>query len=99
MVNLLSGDMRVERLLEDFEWERVGNKSSDPVLSRIAGEVSDEQFQRGGWARQTGKRERERTACDLLKLGQSLNDTDVAEVFSQPKTVATSRRMGLTLGV
>ena len=39
--NLSSEDMRV---LDRFEQERVANKSSDPVLSRIAGVTSDEQF-------------------------------------------------------
>ena len=36
--------MMVECVLERFEQERVANKSSDPVLSRIAGGTSDEQF-------------------------------------------------------
>ena len=31
---------------------------------------------------------------DLLKLGQSLNDSHVVERFSQPKTMVTARRTG-----
>ena len=42
--NLSSDDTEVACLLERSEQERVANKSSDPVLSRIAGETSDEQF-------------------------------------------------------
>ena len=42
--NLSSDNMRVECLLERFERERVANKSNGPVLNRIAGRVSDEQF-------------------------------------------------------
>ena len=36
--------MRVECLLDRFEREPVANKSNDPLLSRIAGWVPDEQF-------------------------------------------------------
>ena len=36
--------MRFLFLLERFERDRVANKSSDPVLCRIAGEMFDEQF-------------------------------------------------------
>ena len=36
-VNLSSVDMRVGRLLDRFERERVANTSNDPLLSRIAG--------------------------------------------------------------
>ena len=43
-VNLSSDDMRVECLLDRFERERVASKSNDPLLSRIAGWVPDEQF-------------------------------------------------------
>ena len=42
--NLSSDDMRVECFLDRFERERVANKSNDPLLSRIAGWVPDEQF-------------------------------------------------------
>ena len=42
--NLSSDDMRVECSLDRFERERVTSKSSDPLLSRIAGWVLDEQF-------------------------------------------------------
>ena len=42
--NLSSDDMRVECLLDLFERERVENKSNDPLLSRIAGWVPNEQF-------------------------------------------------------
>ena len=41
---------------------------------------------------------RSRVAHDLLKLGQSQNNVHVAETFSQPKTVATPSRLGLTPG-
>ena len=43
-VNLSSDDMRVVCLLERSERERVAIKSNDPVLSRIAGELCDQQF-------------------------------------------------------
>ena len=36
--------MGVGCLLERFERELVANTSTDPVLNRIAGSVSDEQF-------------------------------------------------------
>ena len=66
-VNLSSDDMRVECLLDRFERERVANKSNDPLLSRIAGWVPDEQFLEvaglDGPARC-------RVAYDLLKLGR-----------------------------
>ena len=42
---------------------------------------------------------RKRVACDLLKLGQSQNDLHIAKTLSQPKTVATPSRMGLTPGL
>ena len=95
-VNLSRDDMRVECLLDRFERERVANKSNDPLLSRIAGWVSDEQFLKiaglDGPARS-------RATYDFLKLGQSLNDIHVAETFSQPKTVTTPSCMGLTPGL
>ena len=40
-----------------------------------------------------------RVAYDLLKLGKSQNDVHIAETFSQPKTVATPSRVGLTPGL
>ena len=43
-VNFSSVDMRVECLLDRFERERVANTSNDPLLSRIAGWVPDEQL-------------------------------------------------------
>ena len=91
---LSSGDLRVECWLERFE--RVANKSHDPVSSRIAGWVSDEQFLEVAGLDGPARR---RVAFDLLKLGQSLNDIDVVEIFSRPETVATPSRMGLTLGL
>ena len=42
---------------------------------------------------------RSRAVYDLLQLVQSVNDMHVAEIFSQPKTVATSSRLGLTHGL
>ena len=95
-VNLSNDDMRVERLLERFDRERVADKSNDPVLNRIAGWVSDEQFlEVAGLDRPA----RSRVAYDLLKLVQSQNDIHISETFSPPKTVATPSRMGLTPGV
>ena len=95
-VNLSSDDMRVECLLDRFEWERVANTSNDFLLSRNAGWVLDEQFLKvaglDGPARC-------RVAYDLLKLGQSQNDVHIAEIFSQPKTGAAPGRMGLTHGL
>ena len=85
-------------LLERFDRERVQTKWSDHVLSRIAGEVSDEQFLEVAGAGLDGPA-RSRVAHDSSQLEQSLNDIHVAEIFSQPKTVATSSRMGLTLGL
>ena len=76
-----------------FERERVANKSNCPVLSRIAGWVFDEQFLEVACFDRSAK---SRVTYDLLKLEQSLNDTHIAETFSQPKTVATPSRMGLT---
>ena len=70
--------------------ERVANKWSDHVLKRIAREVSDEQFLEVAGLDGPA---RSRAAYDLLKLGQSLNDIHIAEIFCQPKTVATSSRM------
>ena len=79
-----------------LERERVANKANDPVLGRVAGWVSDEQFlEVAGFVGLARSRE----AYDLLKLGQSLNDIHVAEIFSQPKTVATPSRAGLTPGL
>ena len=66
------------------------------MLSRIAGWVSDEQFL--DVAGLDGPA-RNRVAYDLLKLAQSQNDIHVAEIFSQPKTLAMSSRMGLTPGL
>ena len=65
-VNLSSGDVRVECVLERYKLERVANTSSDPVLSRIAGEVSDEQFLEVAGLDGPA---RNRVAHDLLKLG------------------------------
>ena len=90
-------------LLERFHRERVQTKWSDHVLSRIAGEVFDEQFLEVAGAGLDGPA-RSRVAHDSSlahdssQLEQSLNDIHVAEIFSQPKTVATSSRMGLTPG-
>ena len=82
--NVSSDDMRVECLLDRFERERVASKSNDPLLSRIAGWVPDEQFlEVAGLDGPT----RRRVACDLLKLGQSQNDVHIVETFWQPKTV------------
>ena len=78
-VNLSSDDMRVDCLLERFERERVANKSNDPVLSRSAGWVSDEQFLEVAGLDGLARR---RVAYDLLKLGQSQNDVHIAETFS-----------------
>ena len=64
--NLSSDDMQVEFLLERFERERVANKSSDPVLSRIAGWVSAEQFLEVAGLDGPA---RSRTDYDVLKLG------------------------------
>ena len=94
--NLSSDDMRVECLLDRFERERVPSKSNDPLLSRIAGWVPDEQFLEVAgldglaWCR---------VAYDLLELEQSQNDVHIAETFSQPKTAVTPTRMGLTPGL
>ena len=85
-VNLSSDDMRIECLLERFERERVANKSSNPVLNRIAGWVSDEQFLEVAGLDGPA---RGRVAYDLLNLEQSLNDIPIAETFSQFKTMAT----------
>ena len=85
--NLSSCDLRVECLLERFERERVANKSSDLVLSRIAGEVFDEQFLEVAGLH------------DFSKMGPSFNDIHVADIFSQPMTVATSTCVGLTPGL
>ena len=92
-VNRSSGDMRVECMLERIERERVENKSSDTLLSRILGDVSDEQFLEAAGLDEPA---RSREAYDLLKLGQNLNNVHIAEIFSQPKTAATSCRMSLT---
>ena len=94
--NLSSDDMRVECLLERFELERVANKSNHFLLSRIAGWVSDEQFLEVVGLDGPARR---RVASDLSKLGKSQNDVHIEETFSQPKTVATSSRMGLTPGL
>ena len=95
-VNLSSDDMRAECLLDRFERERVACKSNDPLLSRIAGWVPDEQFLEvaglDGPARC-------RVACDLSKLEQSQNGVHTAETFSQPKTAVTPSRVGLTPGL
>ena len=95
-VSLSGGDTRVECSVERFERGRVSNKSSDPVLSQSAGGVSDERFLEvpglDGPARSG-------VVYDLLKLEQSLNDIHVAEIVSQPKTMATLSRTGLTHGL
>ena len=69
-------DMRVECSLERFERERVAHKSSDLLLSRIAGGVSDEQFLEVAVLDGTA---RSRIAYDLWKLEQSLNDIHTAK--------------------
>ena len=74
-VNLSSDDMRVECLLELFERERVSNTSNNPMLNRITGEVSDEQFSGGRWS--VDRPARSRVAHDLLKPVQSQNDVHV----------------------
>ena len=91
--NLSGGDTRVECLLERFEREQAANKSNDPVSSRIAGRASDELFLEVAGLEGPA---RSRVAHDLLKLEQSQNDIRIAETFSQPKTVTTPSRMGLT---
>ena len=95
-VNLPSVDMRVECLVERCEQERVANTSNDPLLSRNAGWVPDEQLLEvaglDGPAPCRG-------SYDLLKLGQSHNVVHSAETSSQPKTVAAPSRMGLTPGL
>ena len=95
-VNLSSGDMRVECLLDRFERERVANKSNDLLLSRMAGWVPDEQFLEVAGLDGPA---RSRVAYDPLKLAQSSSDVHIAEPFSQPKTLATPSRMRLTLGL
>ena len=85
-VNLSSNDMRVESVLERFEKERFAN---------IPGETSDEQFLVAGL--DTSARGRE--THDLSKLEQSMKDIHVVEIFSQPKTMATASRLGLTFGL
>ena len=67
---------------------------SDQVLSKIAGQTSDEQFLE---AAGLGQAARERTH-DGWKLEQSLNDIHVVEMVGQPNTMATASRMGLTYG-
>ena len=94
--NLSSDDTLVECLLERFDRERAANKSSDPVLSRSAGETSDAQFLEVAGL---GRPARERIANDLLKLEQRLKDIHVAEILSPPKTMATISRMGLRRGL
>ena len=90
---LSSDDMVVEFLLERFERERDANKSNDPFVE-YAGWVSDEQFLEVACLDGPARR---RVAYDLLKLEQSQNDVHIAETYSQPKTLATPSRMGLTL--
>ena len=70
--------MRVECLLERFERE-----TSHPVLSRIAGQVSDEQFLEVAGLDGPA---RSQVADDLLKLGPSVHDIHVVEIFGQAKT-------------
>ena len=82
--------MRVECLLERFDRERVA-KSSDPVLNRIAGWVSDEQFLEIAGLDGPARR---RVAYDLLKLEQSQNDVHIAETFSQPKDSSYAKSYG-----
>ena len=93
---LSSDDMRVECLLDRFQRARVANKSNDPLLSRIAGWVPDEQFL--DVAGLDGPA-RCRVAYDLSNLVQSHNDGHIAETVSQPKTAATRSRVGLILGL
>ena len=69
--NLSSDDTRVECLLDRFERKRVASKSNDPLLSRIAGWVPDEQFLEVAGLNGPARR---RVACDLLKLEPSRND-------------------------
>ena len=95
-VHLSSADMRVECLLKRFERERDTNKSSVRVLNRIARGVSDEQVLEVAGLDGPA---RSRIVYDLLKLWQSLHDIQVLEIFSKPKTLATSSRMGLTHGL
>ena len=95
-VHLSSADLRVECLLKRFERERDTNKSSVRVLNRIAGGVSDEQVLEVAGLDGPA---RSRIVYDMLKLWQSLHDIHVAEIFSKPKTLATSSRMGLTHGL
>ena len=55
--NLSSDDMRVECVLERFDQERGAHKSSDPVLSRMAGEPFEEKFMEvAGLGRSAGER-------------------------------------------
>ena len=65
-VNLSSDDMRVACVLGRFEQERLANKSSDPVLSWIAGETSGGQFLE---AASLDVSARKRVKYDPLKLG------------------------------
>ena len=87
---------RVECLLDRFERERVAVKSNDPLLSRIAGWVPDEQFLE---VADLDGPARCRVAYDLLKLGQNQNDVHIARTFCQPKTAVAPSRMGLTPGL
>ena len=65
-VKFSSDDMRVECELERFAKQRVANKSSYPMLSRIAGETSDEEFLEVAGL---DKSARERIDYDMLQLG------------------------------
>ena len=65
-VNLSSDDMRVACVLGRFDLERLANKSSDPVLSWIAGETSGGQFLEAAGLDISA---RKRVKYDLLKLG------------------------------
>ena len=56
------------------------------MLSRIAGEPSDEQFLKVAGL---DGRARSRVVYDLLMLEQILKDIHVVEIFSQPKALAT----------
>ena len=85
----------------DLSGNRVANTSNDPLLSRIGGWVSSEQFlEVAGLDGPT----RRSVAYDLLKPGQRQNDGSqrrftLRRPSSQPKTVATPSRMGLILGL
>ena len=67
--NLSSDDMRAECMLERFEQERFANTWSDPMLRRIAGERSDEQFLEVAGLDKPAKRKANQRPAEI---GQSL---------------------------